>query len=78
MYSQETLCYMGLDKDGQLIMMTDWHHLVLSPNESTLRQHQAKIFAKMNRWAQQYPEAAVRIDKVYLKNDGSAEAEISW
>ena len=54
MYSQETLCYMGLDKDGQLIMMTDRHHLVLSPNESTLRQHQAKIFAKMNRWAQQY------------------------
>lgn len=49
MYSQETLRYMGLDKDRQLIMMTDRHHLVLSPNESTLRQHQAKIFAKMNR-----------------------------
>lgn len=55
MYSQETLRYMGLDKDGQLIMVTDRHHLALSPNESTLRQHQAKIFAKMNRWAQQYP-----------------------
>jgi len=77
MYSQETLRYMGLDKDSQLIMLTDKHHFVLSAHPSE-QPYQAKIFAKLNRWAQQYLEAAPKISPIQLQKDGSAKTEISW
>ena len=78
MYSQETLRYMGLDKDSQLIMLTDKHHFVLQPYEERVRSHFATIVAKMNRWAQKYSEAVPTIDKVELAADGSVKTELTY
>ena len=73
----ETLRYMGLDKDQRLVLIGSRHHFV--PEAGTKeRPYHARILAKLNRWARQYPEAAARIYSVSLEDENQAFTSLNW
>lgn len=45
----ETLNYMGLNGKKELVLITDKHHFVLSPDKEIIRTHQEQIFTLLNK-----------------------------
>ena len=73
----EMLRYMGLDKDQRLVLIGSRHHFVLEAGTKE-RPYHARILAKLNRRARQYPEAAARIYPVSLEDENQAFTSLNW